>query len=1291
MSELTSTASNQNRDILQCLTVLLTTHEDGCSSLDTCLRAINPFFQLSVTELAECDFPERDFQSALKDVYRDPAFREFVEVLWRLSGKFETNSKETDIDIDFKGLQPQFTLSASTLDDIWGSRDVGRSPCTIDSWRMHLLVNLHTETHLSSPSPSRISQSYFRLLKTYDLLLVGDIVSRTLFWGDDDQTRSESLHILESFKTSIASDYDWGGNEMTANAVIGLVSSYMSRSHEKNPSSAIGIAVIRLYRWAIKVAGTRELSSPKARIKTAGLLREISTVDIEYGQDGKSESRPGLVLIKFIKDLDNGVKFDIANHITHIFLQFPFESRVDVYRDMVDSLESDEANTEGFALRAYTLMQLAFASDDIRRAAMVNLLELGKFESCTRVVYSCFKYLAARLYEHQISNLFLQNCSQFICSWIAFDENIFQFPIHVFGFSDFHLWSRGVKDELIAQLLNANGWDTATNLFRSSCRFEDVVIDCLPRIVSYYFLKKEANAATSPTVLDRCKAILGEEIYRSRLVSRFATCLAIMVERLNDKTLRKAMFDSNPLFTTFSAIGLSEPGLTYPEPPEPSFPIRTVLTAIEDLATSLEILSQHVWTPPNVVFVVRHLFDVALASSDTTVIRSILRRIAFVICFLRGANCEGYLCEMLIFGFIRFVDNASVSREAVQIMKYVFTKSTSYFNAHPDRFRQISLVLLASLQNLGSIEPDFVGEVYDWLERTVQTMLFAHTSELHATALLLHLLTHQTGPEAKTAGQVIDALIAEDVQLWAEADLRKFALGLLSFKSNPHQEHLATLQRLVSHFVNSDMALAYPDSSKHWLGLAIGRISKDMLFFQPEHKSEHHVGERQPAEGDDNSSALAILDQLHWHMRLQPTIAGLLEQVLRDVWSRPAARLLADGGIDQITGKYLTSSHIESNCSGQGSFPQPLPSNINAWTDLSRPCSSWCQSLACSIAQNLPTRLYVSLVPSIEASSKFCHAIFPYLIDEYRSKTDYDGSLTEIFNNILRIGDTVDQRYTRLIISIVLFLRQRSSHHPISKRKPIVDEIDYLHASNAAITCKMFKTALMFLEISRRQSTRSSSQPLSDNVLSAIYRNIDDPDMTYALSQNINRSWNQLLDVFQLHHDREMVCGLRQARLRAKVELGISPSQGDDDFCAVTDIVRQNGFPLRSETISGMSQSNVKDAHSSTNPYKSAWRLGIWELPPQVTSVDTDTLIYTVLFHLRDARNAVQFFPTLKSAIVRIVDRISLGFNSTENAKAASCLSMFSEITELFSNSKTMILAGRDWTSKLLQHARYGR
>lgn len=1257
------------------------------------MRAINPFFQLSITDLHQYEGPERAVQSALRGLSCDPAFREFVETLCRLSTKFESTSTETDVDIDFKGFQPQFNLSASILDDMWTLRDIGRCPQTTDSWRMRLLVHLYTETHLSAPSPYSISQHYFRAFEVQNLLLAGDVVSRTLFWGDQNESRSESLVLLESFKLNVASNYEWGGNEMTANAVMSIVSSYVSQEHERDASSPFGDEMVRLYRWAVKVAGTRELSSPKARIRTATLLREISTIDIEYGRDGKSESRPGVVLVKLIKDSDIRVKFDIANHVTETFLQFPFENRVEVYRDVVDSLESDEAFTEGFALRAYTLMQLAFASDDIRRAAMVNLLELGKFESCTNVVHSCFNYLAARLYEHQLPTLFMQNRTQFICSWIAFEEDIFQFPIHVFGFPDFQSWSRTVKDELIAQLLNADRWDVATELFRISTRFEEVVIDSLPRIVSYFFLRNEANSSSSsPTVLDRCKAILSREVYQSSLVSRFASCLAIIAERLNDKTLSKAFFNFGPSSTMFAAIALSDPGPTYPEPPEPSFPIRTVLIAIESLRNSLDIPSQKVWTPPNIVFVIRHLFDLALTTSDTTVVLSILRRIAFVLSLIVDANYQGYLSETLIFGLVRFVDNVPVSREAIQIIKHVFSKSATYFSAQPNRFRQVIAVLLSAIQKLRSTDPGFAADIYGWIEQLVGTTLPGHAS-LHATNLLIHVLTNDTRPEAKSVGQIIDALITEDKQLWTEADLREFALSLLSAKSTPSREPLSTLQQLISHFVNPDMASKYPENSKQWLGLALGRISREMLFFQPEFKSNHSLGDHRTAAGDDYSSGLAILERVYWQMRIDPAIAGFLEQVLRDVSSGPDSRLSNKLGIDKMIGKYLTSPHIESNNIVRDRLKQPPLSVINAWTDIDpfRSFSSWYQSLACSIAQHLPTHFHMSLVPSIEASTKFCDAILPYLIDEYRSKSDYDGSLTEIFNGILSVGDMVDKQYPRFIISIILFLRQQSCHSPINTRQPLVDEIDYLHAANAAVFCNMFKTALLFLEISGNQSSRPSRQQLSESVLSAVYRNIDDPDMTYALSQNINRSWNQLLDVFQLHHDREMVSGLRHARLRGKVELGLGLSSNDDDLRAVANIVSQNGFPLRSESISGISGSDVEDKQWSASLYKSAWRLGIWDLPPLVTSVDPDTLIYSVLLHLRDAKNAFQFFPVLNAAIVQMADQFSLGFSTTENAKAASCLSMLGDISELLSNSKPVLVVAREWNTHILQHARYRR
>jgi serine-protein kinase ATM len=1234
---------------------------------------------------------ERSFQNSINEMFIDSSFGQFVDLLCRLSGQFDAKGNEDAPDMDFKHHRPNNITSASSLDENWAFRDIPRQSMTIEGWRVRLLVRLQTNVQFKiGATPSLANEHCLPYLEPQCLLLAGEQISKSIFGARNPEFGTD---LLESFKTNIASTYDWGGNEMTASTAMDIISAYFAGIETIRSEQDLPDIITQLYRWAIKVVVHRELSSPPARIRAAGILEQAAHFDINFGKDSKSEGRAGVLLIKLMQDSDIKVKFHLANRIKSIFLSFPFVDRVDVYRDIVDSLESNEKFFEGFALRAFTLTQLTLASDDIRRAAMVNLLELGKFESSKLIVHSCFKHVAERLYQGDLANLFLQNSPQFISSWIDFDEDIFQFPFHVFGFPDFDSWSSTVESELVSQLVNAGRWDDAINLFRKSNPFENTLIRCLPRIVSYYHL----IATTAPqmgSIPDRCQAALGSDNYHHSLTSRFAQCLAVMVERLDDKTFTGNAFTSLSLGTAasiFSAIDLPDLSPTYPEPQQPSFPVRKVLTAIENLRNALKVSSQHLWSASNTVFVIRNLIDQGVAASDPTVTLSFLRRIVFTLCIAGNTICEGYSLEMLVFGIKEFITRTAVCRETIQIIKYIFSLGSNYLVANPDRFRHMVVVLLPPIQTLqsDSIDHDFITALYKWLDHLVATTLPGREG-LRATALLLKILTDRQSFEDPSTGEIIELLVAEDEHLWDQVELRRFALDLLSVRSDIFQEPPHTLSRLVNYFLCSGRGPAYSTRSRRWLGLAIGRISRPTNFFQPEYRLLSRYSDIQNPGDADNSCTTAIIGEIFKFIRSDSRIAGLLEQVLREMSSQRSFRISAKFGPDQAIMTHLSSPYINSIVTILPSLQFLPPSVVDAWILIDKPFIAWYKSLACAIAQHLPGQFFSSLVPSIDASVEFCKSVFPYLVDEYRSQSNYDGSVTRIFNRILQLSDSIERDYMRLIIHTLLFLRVRQAKSSKHKVQPLVDEIDYLHAANAAVACKMFKTALMFLEISSNNWTAASSQRVG-HTLSEIYRNIDDPDLSYALSQSINRSWNELLEVYKLHHERERVSGLRRARLRGKVELGVSLPLEDEDMRAVAELIRQNGFPLKPDEFVEASGKNDDDGKSAAGVYTSAWRLGSWDLPPLARSTDSDTLTYAVLHNLVHSNLTEQFSSVLNSAITQVVDRLSLGFGSTENTKAVLCLSMFADITYLFSNSRPFTTVGRAWVNQILQNALYGR
>jgi serine-protein kinase ATM len=1292
---LNSLASQDTRSVFTAIIDYISSSSEKLLSVDSCLRAISQCTCPAETSFGNQEVMDPVLQEAASSIYATMPFREFVDDLCRLSGKLEAQGKDNYADIEFTGLQKHVISSPSSLDASWAVRDISKWFMTTEGWRMRLLTRLQTDAHMHHGLTAyRLGEKYFRDLPILNILLAGDQVSRTVFSTCGGESSSVAEALLETFKNDVASTYEWGGNEMTAFAAMALVSAFFSSAKTANPSNVPNL-ITQLYSWVVKVVIIRDISSVHARLRASQLLRQISKIDVQYGKDTKSETRVGTLLIKMMQHQDMRIQFSLADHIKSTFLCFSFADRIPVYRDIVDNLELDETNIEGFLLRAYTLMQLALTSDDIRRAAMVNLLELGNTESCIFAVHACFRQIADRLYHGQLAELFSENSTQFVHSWIEFEQDIFQFPFQLFGFPNFESWGLSVQSDLISQLVNAGRWEDAMNVFRQSDRFEDLLVRFLPQIISYAYLRGSGESDGGGDVSDRCQAALGFDNYISVLRSRFASSLALIVEKFDDKSLSRESFESVGLSSAsdiFSVINIQPLGPSYPDPPEPAFNFRKVIAAIENLRQDLNISSQLLWSPPITIFVIRHLMDRGVCASDTTVALSFLRRIVLVLCIAGKTVYEGYTLEMLLFGLKDFITRDALCREAIQVIKYLFSISKPYAIAHPVRLRQTVHVLLPAIWRLRSASSDshcydVVRDTYSWLDNMVTNGFQAH-EDLLATTRLLQILSGNQEKQESSAGQIVEQVILEDETLWSEPKLSHFGLQLLSNVSQVFLEPLATLRRLVTHFMTPNCTHIYSSEEKLWLGLALGRISRETPFCKPEYKSvQERMGDQSHGDGSV-SSTVAVLREIFRFMHSERRTSGLLEQALGALTSDSKLNS-RNFGANQYVLKYLKSPYVPVG-SPVRSWNFPPPSDVLVWTDFKQDFATWHKALACSIAQHLPIQLFATLVPAIDASIGFCQAVFPYLVDECRSQRPYDGSLAKIFNTVLQASFDIDLEYSRLVIRTILFLRERPSVILKNNGEPLVHEISYLDAAHAAVACKMYKTGLMFLEIYEKKVS-ASSDPFPDEILSKIYRNIDDPDLTYALSQGVSRSWSQLLDVYQLHHDRGGVSGLRRARLRAKIELGTNPTGDDDDLLAVADLVRQTGFPLNSVDILGGASHGNQEHTPTASVYKSAWRLGNWDLPPLMRSNNPDSLIYSVLYQLTQKSMSDEFFTVLHSAIIQLADNVAIGPSSPEITNAVSCLSMFTDLRELFSTSKSVITAGRNWATQILRHAEYGR
>jgi hypothetical protein len=1264
------------------------------AGIDRCLGEIDQLFRLRTPGDRHVR-DDREDTSIIDAVCGDPSFQQLVHTLRKFSEASGLDGYRHDEDTGFAQSVTPLTHLSSHLDLKWTTRDISRAFSSPHSWRLRLLDRLEAKLDRhGARSCSLNTESHFSVERF--LLTVDSTSERAIY---DNQS---GISLLHRFKRDVANTYEWGGNEMTMKAAMALIFPYFTSSCN-NTDSPLAILVLQIYRWIVKVTVNRELSSAAARIAAGRFLDHVAKFEVNYGEDPKMEWRPGYLRINLLQDINVRVKYRLARTIGCGFTSFPSRDRVHAYQQILDCLEVSEANSEGFALRAYTLMQLALTSDDIRRPAMVNLLELGKFEACLSRVSSCFAYIAKCLYADDPRLLFSQNSSQFIHSWIDFDEDIFQFPFSVFGFLDFDEWSLSVRSELISQLINKDRWSDAAQLFRWKTRFEVVLAECLPQIISDHHLTTLISIDRANDVPARCIAALGRDMFQDILISHFALSLAKMVERLDDSTLSSHSFeilDACEASAVLSAMHLPDLSPNYPNSPQPSFSLQSVMIAIDAHASSLDILSKETWSSPNVVYILRRLINRGASGSDRFVTLSFLRRIVFVVCMAPDVAATGYLHEMLIMGLIEFLRNPSVFREAMQVLKWLVSVGKIYITSHLSYFRTIIAKLLPAIDEIASsgVESEleaYIRDCYRWLERLIGT-LRNDREEIQSISHLLCLMNDRRTEGSVSAGEVIENLVRQDRLLWRDIRTLKFTLRVLSRESDVYTEKENTLEALVTHFLSSQEKSTYTAKSKAWLGLALGRISEDVSQVGLQRQEDGDIPRSDsfstPSHhGRDKGHLSNMVTEVIYFMKSEFQLAEMLEHALRHMNAGLERHHLIEPVAFADVMKSLVSRHTVARpiaCS------QPLPvlSDVERWVHLDGlPFDRWHTDFACAIAQALDNTLFLPLVPVIQFSPKFRDRIFPYLVDEYQSQPPSEGMnrLSEIFNTILHQSSThpnLDIDYFRFIIRIVLFLREQSSKLRKSKSHGLLDrEINYLAAANAAVSCRMYNAAFMFLELSGKQG--SGDAQFVERLLATIYRNIEDPDLAQVLTHDINRAWHELVDVYNLNQDREGINSLRRARLRGKVELDVKLSPTDDDLSTVGDLIRQDGFPLSSIEMT----TTAPDIPSVVGMYGSAWRLGKWELPPARQSTDPDALIYSVLLQLQYSTESSAFLSILDSAVIQCVDQVLVEQSSKVPARLRLVLSMFSSLKELCSGGPSIVSAARSWGDRLQEMAKYGR
>ncbi|KAI4520947.1 hypothetical protein K525DRAFT_239712 [Schizophyllum commune Loenen D] len=331
---------------------------------------------------------------------------------------------------------------------------------------------------------------------------------------------------------------------------------------------------------------------------------------------------------------------------------------------------------------------------------------------------------------------------------------------------------------------------------------------------------------------------------------------------------------------------------------------------------------------------------------------------------------------------------------------------------------------------------------------------------------------------------------------------------------------------------------------------------------------------------------------------------------------------------------------------------------------LTRTFGPWISDIAYLLSKHLGQSdiFYAQLHDMLKADVEFARTIFPTLLhtllhwEQENARSEelrYRQAFSVYFTCILQ-SDTAPAPCKEVIVQSILHLRH---YQPSRSGKEVEDacaydkwlDIDYLLLAQSALTCRMYTTSLLFLDLATEYNP-SSVEEGSENVLYEIYRHIDEPDGFYAIKTN---DLQQFL-LRRVHHERQWDkafrlhgAGVETARSTAGDQLGLLRSFHAFGFHGLA----LNAMPA----LAGQSDAGIT--------YDLGWRTGTWDLPDNKTAEDSrGASLYFALRAVHRERDSAGVDNAVQHALLRDMAQLrALGEESLseirEVARSIMCLS----------------------------------
>ena len=1053
-----------------------------------------------------------------------------------------------------------------------------------------------------------------------------------------------------------------------------------------------------MYGWFLKAILRKGRGSPRVLVRIARMLEAILQRNSTWNKDISAPS-PRTALFKILHLGENVVKYHVANLITHILKRFVLTEHDAILDDIVESLPADTEHIEGIAMRLWVFGELASAWHTLLRRSVYYLFETpAHVPQSLPYAQHCLERVCCAIDLESPRALFRLFSSQILYTWLG-KETFDSIPFALYGYATLLELLEDVRDELVGQF-SMRGFSQQIEQLSQHMRTspEDLIEASFSQVEAYTIardisLPPTENQDKSTESLVRKE--LGTDVYLQQVRNSFPQIVSHLFIALSEEAGIERAFAKRREYASANAVlqeiqQLSRSEIVLPPGQQPAFRAKYLLDELEFLCQRIGEVPSLLWTAPMTVFVARALLDSAVPSLGPLYACSALRKIRIMVALAGPSAVQGYPLEMLLHALRPYLTEFYCSEDALGIFWYLLDKGKPFLRKHPSYLLGIAVSACASMSDFMQSSQDSTTQeshfrsalskaqkFRDWFGhylahfRPTEMTADRRTAFERITGLAQKVGSRGTSIRGSHEGDLLYELLDDQTSRRRLLSLPAFDLAVqiicknFDLPTHTNEDILGMDERAAHQLpVIWDVLrrLNVAGGFRTWAAQILGRVYASTGKVHCRLLREHSPAVLDDVQVSDilgRHSHVTILGQLQKLLFSANCVeAGIAEQTLQTIISQLSVTEAAS-----CYDQYITPSLLTGLC--WIAFPPPLPRHGPAASQKERPAlerwdgklslHQWASNLSVALvtkfgADPILGPLYTILiaVPNVAVE------IFPFLVhnalvNDSEDQSTIRQSLSSIFSDAVKDLRASVTEHHKLILRTLLYLR----YQPLPHEATMADRVAWLdvdlgEAASAAARCKLYKTALLLLELqasrqalqtsrprlSRRSSVAYADEPIELKHL--IYQSLDDPDFFYGIQEQAS----MISVLAKLDHEHE---GIKSISFQSAIyDAELKLASGKDSYSGAAGLLKA----LSTANLNGLGRAVYNHTTLGSGSVLSdsmlqvALNLQQWDLPDTTPDSESSGLVPKAFHHTEMLRNEQSILRHIDTCLLDAVEQL---------------------------------------------------